>query len=155
MNVLNNTLICFYFFLKCSQNFSVCMEPVAYLGGALGHAPFHIGHILENLVFLSLCASTSAQRKCAPFWNPKYAIAWSPAPDPAGKRIVLHRFRSSYIWVLSWKGENRWGTVVLIARENLYLDYLVLWYTWYFGPKRPQHSWNEIKTKIDTAGAYY
>ena len=32
-----------------------------------------------------------------PFWNPKYAIAWSSAPDPAGKRIVLPRFRSSYL----------------------------------------------------------
>ena len=84
------------------------MEPVAYLGGALGHAPFYIGQILENLVSLHLCASTSAQRKCAPFWNPKYAIAWSSAPDPAGKRIVLHRITDfvALIWVLSWKGET-------------------------------------------------
>ena len=75
------------------------MEPAAYLGGALGHAPFYIGQILENLVSLPLCVSTSAQRKCAPFWNHKYSIAWSSAPDPAGKRIVLHKFRSSYLGI--------------------------------------------------------
>ena len=111
------------------------MEPVAYLGGALGHAPFYIGQILENLVSLPLCASTSAQRKCAPFWNLKYVIAWSSAPDPAGKRIVLHRFRSSYLGIelerrkpMRYCGIDRKGepvlmdhqTVVLIARENLY-----------------------------------
>ena len=56
----------FPFFPKCSQNFSVCMEPVAYVGGTLGFAPLA-----------------------------KYAIAWSSAPDPAGKRIELPRFRSS------------------------------------------------------------
>jgi len=42
-----------------------------------------------------------------PFWNPKYAIAWSSAPDPAEKRIVLHMDFVALIWVLSWKGENR------------------------------------------------
>ena len=42
------------------------MELMAYLLGALGYAPFYIGQILENLVSLPLCASTSAQRKCAP-----------------------------------------------------------------------------------------
>ena len=40
------------------------MEPVAYLGGVLGYAPFYIGQILENLVFPpSLREHYSAQRK--------------------------------------------------------------------------------------------
>ena len=99
------------------------MEPVAYLGGALGHAPFYIGQILENLVSLPLCASTSAQQKCAPFWNPKYAIAWSSAPDPAGKRIVLHRFRSSYLGIelerkqMRYCGIDRKGEPVLMDHQ--------------------------------------
>ena len=102
------------------------MEPVAYLGGALGYAPFYIGQILENLVSLSF-ARARAQRKCAPFWKPKYAIAfaWSSAPDPAGK-LVLHRFRSSYLGIelerrtqMRYCGIDRKGEPVLMDHQCL------------------------------------
>ena len=58
----------------------------------IGRNFVYVEKILENLVFPLICVNTSAQR-------PKYAIAWSSAPDPAGKRIVLPRFRSSYLGI--------------------------------------------------------
>ena len=60
------------------------------------------------------------------FWNPKYAIAWSSAPDPAGKRIVLGRFRSSYLGIelerrkqMRYCGIDRKGEPVLMDHQCL------------------------------------
>jgi len=103
MIVLNNTK-CFYIFPKCSQNFSVCMEPVAYLRGGIRPCP--LGKIfflhrknIGKLGFPPFVWALVPSENMPLFWNRKYAIAWSSAPDPAGKRIVLPRFRSFYLGI--------------------------------------------------------
>ena len=83
--------------------FGWSQTPVAYLEGGIRPCPLaNIFFTLEKYWktwFPPFVWALTLSEKCPHFWNPKYAIAWSSAPDPAGKRIVLPRLCSFYLGI--------------------------------------------------------